>query len=476
MSPGDAEQRWLDGRYELGEIIGQGGMSTVYRSYDHRAGRAVAVKVFRAGPELADAHQRFRREVILLAGLRDPGIVTVFDADFDDVTTAYLVTELVDGPTLAHRICWAPLTEAQVIRLAAALARTLAYVHAHDIIHRDVKPSNILLPAVTDDPFAAPKLADFGIAIAAEAPRLTSANLTLGTPNYLSPEQLRGEALTPATDVYSLGLVLIEALTGRLASPGTGLDAAMARIEHPPAIPAVASAALHAVLTEMTATGAADRPRAEQVVHRLDRPDNSRTTQIPSHGATASLALPVRKPDGQITPPAHRRHRSHTVAPAAALIIAAVAGVAAFASGTSHQRPDPSNHAPGYTATTSGRSPTPRHTGTPGPPTPAPANAPRQGGAPSSAAGSTAPSRRPNMTSHQRPAPESSSTASKTSPSTIPTSPAPATLPSTSPSTSPSDPGSPSTPPPSPSTPPPASETSSPSTPPATISPTSGTP
>src|SRR5262249_40883962 len=195
-------------RYELGEIIGRGGMSVVHRSFDHRTGRSVAVKIFRPGPDVSDGQQRYLREVTLMAGLRAPGLVTVFDADLDG-DMPYLVTELVEGPTLAQQIRQSPLSETQVILLGTALAHTLTYVHARDIVHRDIKPSNILLPAGADDPFAAPKLVDFGIALVADATRLTGTNLTIGTANYLSPEQLRGTPVGPTSDIYSLGLVLI---------------------------------------------------------------------------------------------------------------------------------------------------------------------------------------------------------------------------------------------------------------------------
>jgi serine/threonine protein kinase len=193
-------------------------MSTVYRAYDHRTAREVAVKVFRPGVDL-HAEQRYRREVQLLSSLHDPGLVAVLDADLGYGTSPavkpFLVTELVDGPTLSQRIRNAPLEEAQVAQLGAALCRTLAYVHDHGIVHRDVKPSNILLNARTD--VAEPKLVDFGIAIAEDDTRLTTDDMTVGTANYLSPEQVRGEPVTPASDIYSLGLALIVSITGRHA-------------------------------------------------------------------------------------------------------------------------------------------------------------------------------------------------------------------------------------------------------------------
>jgi serine/threonine protein kinase len=440
MSPGVGRQCWLGGRYALGEIIGKGGMSTVYRAYDHHMARDVAVKVFDAGPELSDADERFRREVMVLAGLRDPGIVTVFDAELD-VAVPYLVTELVTGPPLSQRIRRMPLSEAQAIHLGAALARTLGYVHAHGIVHRDVKPSNILLQSLAEDPFTAPKLVDFGIAIAADATRLTAVNLTLGTANYLSPEQVRAERLTPATDVYSLGLVLIEALTGQPAYPGTGLEATMSRLDRPPAVPAVTSVTLRAALTDMTATDPQDRPAAAEVARRLDELDGSRTTRLPRGDAAASAAL-LGKTAVRIAGRAHRRpRRSHPIAPAA-LVIAALAGVAAAAGVITHQPDHPANQAPpGYAAPTTGSSPAPTHPATARTRTPTSASAGQQVAYPaSSTAVATTQSRRPATTSSQHATPPKTPSTSKASPSTTPTST------SASPSTTPSGPSSPSTP------------------------------
>ena len=445
MSPGDAR---LGGRYELGEVIGQGGMSTVYRSYDHHMGRDVAVKVFRAGPEISDGDQRIRREVMLLAGLRDPGIVTVFDAELEG-PAPYLVTELVDGPTLSEQIRRAPLSEVQVMHLAGALAGTLAYVHAHGIVHRDVKPSNVLLSGVAEDPFTAPKLVDFGIAIAADATRLTAVNLTLGTASYLSPEQLRGQPLTPATDIYALGLVLIEALTGQPAYPGTGLEAAMARLDHPPAIPAVTSVTLRASLTAMTAADPTDRPDAAQVERQLDELESSRTTLLSLPGAAVAPVQPLGRTAAHVARRPHRRpRRPHPVA-VAAMVTAALAGVAAAAGFITH-KPDLAHQAPpGYPAPTTSSSPARPHATTARPRPPTSASAPEQVASPvPSATASTAPTRRSASSPRQLPASPKTPSASTVAPSPSPTSTSPSTASSTpgspSPPQSPSDPGSPS--------------------------------
>jgi eukaryotic-like serine/threonine-protein kinase len=286
----------LNDRYELNEAIGRGGMSTVYRARDNRTGRDVAVKLFRPGTDLLDADERYRREVELLSDLDAPGLIAILDADIGDSATSsgvrYLVTELVDGCTLAERIRQSALPERQVARLGAALSRTLEYIHDRGIVHRDVKPPNILIPGSTEADLATPKLVDFGIAVTAHCARLTTDGATVGTANYLSPEQVRGDPVTSASDVYSLGLVLIEALTGALAYPGTGVDAALARLHRSPDIPGTVSRRLRAVLEDMTAPDPRDRPDAKHVAARLDdltQPDPAGSLT----GEILSLGQPV---------------------------------------------------------------------------------------------------------------------------------------------------------------------------------------
>ncbi len=463
MTGGD-EHSWLDGRYELGEIIGRGGMATVYRSHDHRTGRDVAVKVFRPGPDLNDADQRYRREVTFLAGLHDPGLVTVYDADLDDVETPYLVTELVHGPTLSEQIRTAPLTEAQVGRLGAALARTLAYVHGHGIVHRDVKPANILLPALLDDLFAGPKLVDFGIAIASDSTRLTGANLTLGTANYLSPEQIRGGSVTSATDVYSLGLVLIEALTGEAVYPGHGMEAAMARLDSPPIVPAPVGDELRVLLTTMTAAETLDRPGAPQIAVRLDDLNASRATEVvalPGLGAAlvpiagsgnvgepGPSAAPAAGSGDDAGPGTHRpgwedgRWSSswpRTFAAAGALIVLALFGLAAIASFTGRKAPAPVHRTPSPQA-----APTSAHPSTPKPVRTTPPGSSTVAVAPPvvieppapKAPSSSSASRPPSTTASRPPStPASSSPARKTSAPSRPSAPpSPPRPPSSSPS------------------------------------------
>ena len=460
--------RVLGERYELGEVIGRGGMSTVHRAHDRLFNREVAVKVFRPGTDL-HGDRRYRREVQLLSALNAPGLVTVLDADLGETasldTMPYLVTELVDGLTLSQRIKQSRLTEEQTSRLGAVLCRTLAYVHQQGIVHRDVKPSNILIPADAVDDLSAPKLADFGIAVAADDTRLTMHNSTVGTANYLSPEQVRGEIVTPASDIYSLGLVLIEALTGEYAYPGTGLETLMVRLNRPPTIPQTSNPALRALLVDMTNHDPPHRPDASGAADRLDRIATEPPDQFLSAGEPAELIteiLPFTEPvaappawgGGAARPPVEpanpRDHRRALFAlvGAAVAVAAALITVASLVKSTSHKPPIPVDQttqqaAPPIRGTHSAEpSSTPeRSTSQPvGPPNPAPtsttAPAPSTSADTSSAPGTQAGSLSPpsSVSSSATPSPSGSPTPSTTEPSPTPTSPSD-TVPPTDPTT-----------------------------------------
>ncbi|HJR26097.1 MAG TPA: serine/threonine-protein kinase, partial [Acidimicrobiales bacterium] len=252
----------LEDRYELVRHVARGGMGDVYEAVDAVLQRSVAVKVFRsAGP--AD-RARFDAEVHVLAGLGHRGLVRVFDAGShgDD---AYVVLELIDGPplskTLAER---GPIPAGEVTRLGAEVADALAYIHERGVVHRDVTPSNILC-----DPDGRPRLVDFGIARLLDGPRVTTTSLTVGTPSYMAPEQLEGSAVTPAADVYALGLVLLEALTGRRAFEGTLQETAMARLASGPDVPGDLPGPWRSLLISMTSRSPAARPAAAEVRDRL---------------------------------------------------------------------------------------------------------------------------------------------------------------------------------------------------------------
>ena len=243
----------IAGRYRIERLIGRGGMSTVYEAADENIPRHVALKVFR--PELADNHdmQRHEGEVGMLASLNHPGLVTLFDAVADDDGNAVLVLELVTGGDLRTAMDTGPLSSAEVAVIGAAVADALAYSHDRGIVHRDVKPGNILVPERDgSDTGPRAKLADFGIARLIDETRMTATGSVLGTAHYLSPEQAVGGTVGAASDVYSLGLVLLEALTGERPFPGTGVESAAARLARDPILPARLDPAWVSLLRGMT--------------------------------------------------------------------------------------------------------------------------------------------------------------------------------------------------------------------------------
>ncbi|MGH8961926.1 MAG: serine/threonine-protein kinase [Jatrophihabitantaceae bacterium] len=218
----------LAGRYRLRERVGRGGVADVFAAEDEVLRRPVAVKVFRSDAGTGEDPRRLQAEARTLAALRHPGLVMVLDAGAaperaGELAAPYIVMELITGPTLSQRLTKGPLSALHTAVLGADLGTALAYVHAQGIVHRDVKPANVLFdtPTAAESPFAA-RLTEFGIARLVDSTRLTMHGMTVGTANYLSPEQARSSDVTAASDVYSLALVLIECLSGRLAYPGGG--------------------------------------------------------------------------------------------------------------------------------------------------------------------------------------------------------------------------------------------------------------
>lgn len=263
----------LGGRYRLGASLGGGGMAEVYRATDTRLGRVVAVKIFRAGTD-STGRARFEEEARLLAGLNHPGLVTVHDADASS-GELFLVMELVNGQTLADGISRGPLPAAQVLDLGQRLADVLVYVHENGIVHRDVKPSNVLL-SVDGGVF----LADFGISRLADAVGRMTGSGIIGTAAYLAPEQVEGAEPEFAVDIYALGLVLLECLTGRPEYPGSGVETVMARLTRAPQVPDEVPEPLRSTLRAMTATDPRSRPSAADCVAAL-RGDIEITQRIP---------------------------------------------------------------------------------------------------------------------------------------------------------------------------------------------------
>ena len=260
----------LDGRYRLDELIGEGGMGSVWRATDEALERTVAVKIFWMDTaEDADAARR-ESEKRLLASLSHPALVTLFDAQLSESERSYLVMEYIDGGTLADRISRGPVRAPDAASLAADLGEALHVVHAAGIVHRDVKPANVLLrPPLTPQHTFRAVLADFGIAYLADTARVTTPGTAMGTAAYISPEQVRGQPPTPASDIYSLGLVLLEALSGERAFPQrTPAEAIAARLSTHPTIPGDWGYGWRSLLTAMTSIDPGDRPTALDVATR----------------------------------------------------------------------------------------------------------------------------------------------------------------------------------------------------------------
>jgi eukaryotic-like serine/threonine-protein kinase len=217
--PRGADDGLALGRYRLGPRLGSGGFGTVFSARDERLNRPVAVKVMPAG---GPSPERAQREALAAARLHHPGIVAVFDAGTDDAGR-YLVSELVRGRTLDELAAAGDLSDRDVLRAGLALADALAHAHERGVIHRDVKPQNVIVPDEEGDWRAAAKLTDFGIAHLAGDEPLTRTGDVVGTLAYMAPEQAAGEHVDERADLYALALVVYEGLAGtnpvRGASP-----------------------------------------------------------------------------------------------------------------------------------------------------------------------------------------------------------------------------------------------------------------
>ncbi|MGW2637145.1 protein kinase domain-containing protein [Streptomyces sp. NPDC001348] len=252
----------LAGRYHLDALLGRGGAADVHEGFDLQLKRAVAVKVFRTGSD-TQTEERFAEEALLLARLQHPGLVTVHDYGRDG-GRPFLVMQLLKGPTLRARTASGVLPRDEVCATGAAVAEALAHVHAAGVVHRDVKPSNILM-----DEAGSPHLTDFGISRLIDATVHTATGALVGTAAYLAPEQVMGREVGPAADVYALGLTLLECLKGRLEYDGAPLEAAIARLHRTPVVPACLDRDLSGLLQAMTALDESERPDAKACAEAL---------------------------------------------------------------------------------------------------------------------------------------------------------------------------------------------------------------
>lgn len=285
----------IGGRYRVTSLIGRGGMASVYRAADQSLPREVALKLMLPGMADPEEIHRQRNEVDTLAALNHHALVTLFDAGTETTQVGdrvFLVMELVDGPNL-REVMTAPLSPRLVAHLGADIAEAMHYMHGRGIVHRDVKPANILLAhsELPDRQYHA-KLADFGIARLVDGTRLTSTGLIIGSASYLSPEQARGGAVAGASDVYSLGLVLLEALTGEKAFPGNTIETISARLNRAPTVPGTLGENWAQLVTNMTALDAGHRPPPMDVAVALRELANSDKGEEAKDGTPPDLSEP----------------------------------------------------------------------------------------------------------------------------------------------------------------------------------------
>ncbi len=368
-------------------------MATIHRAVDTKTGRAVAIKLLR--PEVGrdrDLAQRFRREALAATVLRHPNIVACLDTGTDD-TQPYLVMELIEGEDLAARLRrGGRLAPAQAARIALDVARALGVAHMRGIVHRDVKPGNILLAA---DGRA--MVTDFGIARLAADAEAALPGTTLGSVHYFSPEQASGAPTTPASDVYGLGLVLFEMLTGRRAWSGATTDAiALARIGAPAPAPRTdrpeVPAELDAVVRRALAPEPGDRfehgqalaVALERALGAAERPDPTVVTVVPRAASGSTAGTPgsrIPGTAGSRVVGAPRRRRRPALRPPGGVLLAslAIVGVVggamlvAVVPGRARIEPSP----PPSQVAVASPSPTPATTPSPTPtptPTPTPAS------------------------------------------------------------------------------------------------------
>lgn len=320
----------LGGRYRLDERVASGGMGSVWRGTDSRLNRIVAVKVLH--PDLAGDEvfrRRFQVEARAMATLKAPGIVAMYDSGEEIGSSGpvlYLVMEYVAGRTLQEiLLVHAPLAPVDTLRIMAETAEALHEAHLAGIIHRDVKPANILIA----DEDSSAKVIDFGIAHADGGAGLTSTGMVMGTAAYVSPEQLRGRNPSGASDVYALGVVAYECLTGRLPFPVDNPATVMSGDHEPPPLPAQVPAPVAAVVMHALAKDPANRwssaarfaDACRVAVGLAPRPVTARQVDSPDPLLTPATAEPVTT--ATIRRP--RRRRAAVVGVVSAAVVTSIA-------------------------------------------------------------------------------------------------------------------------------------------------------
>ncbi|MGT2426080.1 serine/threonine-protein kinase [Amnibacterium kyonggiense] len=258
---GDGGRHRLGGRYTLERVLGRGGEASVYAAHDEALDRTVAIKLFHRRAVPPSKGMLDAAEARVGAALGHSALTTLFDSGIDvgpsGALQLYIVMEYVRGESLSERLRRGAISPADACWLGFDIAEGLDHMHQVGFVHRDVKPSNILISGLRSVRPVVAKLTDFGIAAPVGEPDLSE--FTVGTAAYLSPEQVEGHDAVPASDTYSLGLVMIEAMTGRVVFPGSVTTSAFARLTRDPEIPDEVPPRTAALLRRMTARHPADR-------------------------------------------------------------------------------------------------------------------------------------------------------------------------------------------------------------------------
>ncbi|HEY4569163.1 MAG TPA: serine/threonine-protein kinase [Kribbella sp.] len=426
-------------RYRLGASLGRGGMGEVYRATDEVLGREVAVKVMLRHNSDTSAAERFQREARAAARLSDPHIVAVYDfGQYDD--NFYLVMELVEGRSVADELVESgPLPWDRAINVIEQAAAGLAAAHAQQVVHRDIKPSNLLVAAD-----GTVKVADFGIAHVpdAETNELTVTGQIMGSPHYLSPERARGLPAGPESDVYALGCVLYQLVTGRPPFTGDHPTAVLYQhVDTPPVPPSQLRPELagpfEGVLLRMLAKDPEDRPSAAELTAIPVANEWFPTVPVP---AEPVAVVPDPEP---VTPVVPDRRKPLLAAAVALLVLAGAVAAGVVLHNTGDNLPPTVDVGPRPSTTTSGSTPTPS------------TSAPTQAGTVSEAKRTTpttqpsatesttstpsaTPSATPSTTAPTTTAPSSSDTPTqRPSPSPTPTKSSPSRTPSSTPTSAP---------------------------------------
>jgi eukaryotic-like serine/threonine-protein kinase len=320
-------------RYEFREHLGSGGVADVYSAWDTELGRDVAIKVFRDEEgTFADLAGR-EREIHLMGAMTHPGLVEVHDVGtlvHEGHPRRYVVMELMEGRSLAHRLARGPMKPRQVADLGAQVADALSYVHGRSVVHRDIKPENIL---VTDVPTYGYtlicKLTDFGVAQFLDGSSVRSSGAIMGTAAYISPEQARGDEVSTPSDIYSLGLVLLEALSGEREYAGSAIEAVLARLYRPPTIPDELPEEWRTLLAAMTHDDPAQRPTAHEVAAVMR---DIGSIMIQRHGKRDHVSRGLRHADGSLRAALRTAAVASSVLGGVIVAVAAVVGAIAGAS------------------------------------------------------------------------------------------------------------------------------------------------